>query len=54
MWNLESSSPHLSIEGHSKGLNSVEFFETDEKLYFITGSDDYTAKVYLYKIYLFI
>ncbi|XP_023762379.1 coatomer subunit beta'-2 isoform X1 [Lactuca sativa] len=49
MWNLESSSPHLSIEGHSKGLNSVEFFETDEKLYFIIGSDDYTAKVWDYE-----
>ncbi|CAI9268073.1 unnamed protein product [Lactuca saligna] len=48
MWNLGSSSSHLSILGHSKGLNSVEFFETDEKLHFVTVSDDCTAKVWDY------
>ncbi|KAI3738357.1 hypothetical protein L2E82_28386 [Cichorium intybus] len=49
MWNLGSSSPCSSIECHSKGLNSVEFFDSNNKLYFITGSDDYTAKVWDYE-----
>ncbi|KAJ9559503.1 hypothetical protein OSB04_004663 [Centaurea solstitialis] len=48
-WNIGDSSPRSSIEGHLKGLNSVEFFNTNEKLYLITGSDDNTIKVWDYE-----
>jgi len=47
-WNLGATDPSLSIEAHSKGVNWVEFFDTDEKLYFVTGSDDHTSKVWDY------
>ncbi|KAI3684256.1 hypothetical protein L6452_33477 [Arctium lappa] len=49
IWNLGHSSPRSSIEGHLKGLNSVEFFNAEEKLYLITGSDDNTVKVWDYE-----
>ncbi|KAI3738358.1 hypothetical protein L2E82_28387 [Cichorium intybus] len=39
MWNLGSSSPCSSIECHSKGLNSVEFFDSNNKLV-ILGCDE--------------
>ncbi|GJZ96214.1 coatomer subunit beta'-3-like protein, partial [Tanacetum coccineum] len=47
-WDLGSLVPRLSINAHEKGLNGVEFCDTEEKLYFVTGSDDYTAKVWDY------
>nr|GEU33954.1 dynein regulator LIS1 [Tanacetum cinerariifolium] len=47
-WDLGSLVPRLSIKAHEKGLNGVEFCDTEEKLYFVTGSDDYTAKVWDY------
>ncbi|KAL8232389.1 hypothetical protein R6Q57_002167 [Mikania cordata] len=48
-WDLGSSDPRSSINGHTEGLNSVEFLETSEKLYFLTGSDDHTIKVWDYE-----
>ncbi|KAK1436847.1 hypothetical protein QVD17_02631 [Tagetes erecta] len=48
-WDLESSDPRSSVNGHTEGLNAVEFFENDGKLYILTGSDDHTAKVWDYE-----
>ncbi|XP_024973048.1 coatomer subunit beta'-2-like [Cynara cardunculus var. scolymus] len=48
-WNLGHLNQRSSIEGHLQGVNSVEFFNTDEKLYLITGSDDNTVKVWDYE-----
>ncbi|GJU93726.1 coatomer subunit beta'-2-like protein [Tanacetum coccineum] len=36
-WDLGSLVPRLSINAHEKGLNGVEFCDTEEKLYFVTG-----------------
>ncbi|XP_055828839.1 coatomer subunit beta'-3-like [Solanum dulcamara] len=46
MWNLSSSDPILELEAHSKGINCVDFLTCDDKQWLITGSDDYTAKVW--------
>ncbi|KAM0023648.1 putative transcription factor WD40-like family [Helianthus debilis subsp. tardiflorus] len=48
-WDLGSMDLRLSINGHTEGLNSVEFFEDDGKLYILTGSDDHTAKIWDYE-----
>jgi len=31
-----------------KGVNCVDYFESNDKLYLLSGSDDYTAKVWDY------
>lgn len=45
MWNLDSPNPHFTLEGHSKGINCVDFFTASDKPYLVTGSDDFTAMV---------
>ncbi|KAF5741695.1 hypothetical protein HS088_TW10G00699 [Tripterygium wilfordii] len=45
VWNLESPAPIFTLEGHSKGVNSVDYFINGDKLYLLSGSDDYTVKV---------
>ncbi|KAK4844711.1 hypothetical protein QYF36_023546 [Acer negundo] len=46
VWNIDSSTEKFTWEAHSKGINCVNYFMVDDKLYLITGSDDYTAKVW--------
>ncbi|KAK6914915.1 WD40 repeat, partial [Dillenia turbinata] len=46
MWNIGSPNPTSTLEGHSKGLNCVEYFTGSNKSYLITGSDDQTAKIW--------
>uniref|UniRef100_A0A164ZIU9 Beta'-coat protein n=1 Tax=Daucus carota subsp. sativus TaxID=79200 RepID=A0A164ZIU9_DAUCS len=49
IWNLGSPDPKHVLEGHSKGVNTVEFFVTGDKSFVVTGSDDFTAKVWDYQ-----
>lgn len=49
VWNLDSPNSHLTLKGHSKGVNCVEFHLSDAKPYLISGSDDQTAKVWDYQ-----
>ncbi|KAJ3247889.1 Coatomer subunit beta' [Chytriomyces hyalinus] len=42
VWNLDSAAPKFVLQGHSKGVNTVEFV----KDWIITGSDDTTIRVW--------
>ncbi|KAI6671925.1 hypothetical protein NL676_006810 [Syzygium grande] len=44
IWNVHS--PKLTLDAHEKGLNFVDYFSRDDMLYLLSGSDDYTAKVW--------
>ncbi|CAN1190763.1 Coatomer subunit beta'-3 [Linum perenne] len=48
LWNLGSSVPVGSLEGHVKGVNSVDYLisEDDHKQYLLSGSDDLSVKVW--------
>ncbi|KAL5758008.1 hypothetical protein ACOSP7_020619 [Xanthoceras sorbifolium] len=46
VWNIDSSAEKFTWEAHSKGINCVNYYMVGDKLYLITGSDDYTAKVW--------
>ncbi|KAF7843320.1 coatomer subunit beta'-3 isoform X1 [Senna tora] len=48
IWDLNSSTPNFTLEGHLKGVNCVDYFTINEKQYLLSGSDDYTAKVWDY------
>lgn len=49
VWDLGSPNPSFTLEAHSKGVNCVDFFTSGDKTYLITGSDDFTAKVWDYE-----
>lgn len=40
VWGFGSKEAHFTLEGHDKGVNTVEYFIGGEKPYLITGGDD--------------
>ncbi|EEE56543.1 coatomer subunit beta'-2 isoform X1 [Oryza sativa Japonica Group] len=49
VWSLGSPDPNFTLDGHSKGVNCVDYFTGGDRPYLITGSDDQTAKVWDYQ-----
>lgn len=49
VWNLTSTVPNFTLEGHEKGVNCVEYYRGGDKPYLISGSDDRTARVWDYQ-----
>ncbi|RVW41376.1 Coatomer subunit beta'-1 [Vitis vinifera] len=49
VWNLSSPAPDFTLDGHSKGVNCIDYFMRGSKPYLISGSDDHTAKVWDYE-----
>lgn len=40
VWNINSSSPNFTLEGHEKGINYVEYYHGHDKPFLISGADD--------------
>ncbi|KAI6654559.1 Coatomer subunit beta [Oopsacas minuta] len=49
VWQLGSSSANFSLEGHDKGVNSVDYFQGGDKPYLVSGADDRTVRVWDYQ-----
>eukprot|EP01137_Pigoraptor_chileana_P025406 Opistho-2@94866 len=49
VWQLGSSVPNFTLEGHEKGVNCVDYFQGGEKPYLITGGDDRLVKIWDYQ-----
>ncbi|KAJ9063260.1 Coatomer subunit beta' [Entomophthora muscae] len=48
VWNLGSSTPNYTLEGHKNGVNCVDYYTGADKPYLISGADDKTAKIWDY------
>ncbi|KAJ2571601.1 Coatomer subunit beta' [Coemansia sp. RSA 1813] len=49
VWNLGSSTPNYTIEGHMKGINAIDYYHGSDKPYLVSGADDFCAKVWDYQ-----
>ncbi|GMI93820.1 hypothetical protein like AT3G15980 [Hibiscus trionum] len=49
IWNMDSGSLDFTLDAHSKGINCIEYFMAGDKPFLISGSDDFTAKVWDYE-----
>lgn len=47
--NIDSPVSSFALEGHEKGINCVNYFISEDKIYLISGSDDYTVKAWDYQ-----
>ncbi|XP_062156478.1 coatomer subunit beta'-1-like [Alnus glutinosa] len=47
-WNVGSPAPNFTLDGHLKGVNCVDYFTGGDEPKLVTGSDDFTAKVWDY------
>ncbi|XP_046850429.1 coatomer subunit beta'-like [Xenia sp. Carnegie-2017] len=49
VWQLGSTAPNFTLEGHEKGVNCVDYFHGGEKPYLISGADDKAVKIWDYQ-----
>jgi coatomer subunit beta' len=48
VWSLGQPMPNLTLEGHEKGVNCVDYYPGGERPYLVSGADDRTARVWDY------
>jgi len=49
VWQLGSTSPNFTLEGHEKGVNCVAYYAGGDKPYLISGADDRNVKIWDYQ-----
>ncbi|UYV80691.1 COPB2 [Cordylochernes scorpioides] len=49
VWQLGSTSPNFTLEGHEKGVNCVDYYHGGDKPYLISGADDRLVKIWDYQ-----
>lgn len=49
VWQLGSAAPNFTLEGHEKGVNSVDYYHGGDKPYLISGADDHLVKIWDYQ-----
>jgi coatomer subunit beta' len=49
VWQLGSSEPNFTLQGHERGVNCVDYYPGNDKPYLISGSDDKTVKIWDYQ-----
>ena len=40
VWQLGSSHPNFTLEGHEKGVNCIDYFQGGDKPHLVSGADD--------------
>lgn len=53
VWQLGSSSPNFTLEGHEKGVNCIDYYSGGDKPYLISGADDRLVKIWDYQVKFF-
>lgn len=49
VWQLGSTTPNFTLEGHEKGVNCVDYYSGGDKPYLISGADDRLIKIWDYQ-----
>lgn len=49
IWGLNSTTPHYSLEGHTRGVNCVSYFRGGDRPYLVSGGDDHLVKIWDYQ-----
>lgn len=50
VWQLGSSAPNFTLEGHEKGVNCIDYYSGGDKPYLISGADDRLVKIWDYQV----
>ncbi|CCW63705.1 unnamed protein product [Phytomonas sp. EM1] len=49
VWGINISQPKYFLEGHTAGVNCVEYYPRGDKPYLLSGSDDYEVRLWDYQ-----
>ncbi|KAI3425793.1 hypothetical protein D9Q98_007768 [Chlorella vulgaris] len=49
VWSLGNPTPNMTLEGHEKGVNCVDYYSGGDRPYLISGADDRLVKVWDYQ-----
>ncbi|XP_078696891.1 coatomer subunit beta'-like isoform X5 [Branchiostoma floridae x Branchiostoma belcheri] len=49
VWQLGSSAPNFTLEGHEKGVNCIDYYHGGDKPYLVSGADDRLVKIWDYQ-----
>ncbi|KAJ2160375.1 Coatomer subunit beta' [Coemansia sp. RSA 552] len=49
VWSLGSPVPNYTIDGHTKGVNAVDYYHGSDKPYLVSGADDFLGKIWDYQ-----
>lgn len=49
VWQLGSTAPNFTLNGHEKGVNCLDYYRGADKPYLISGADDFVAKIWDYQ-----
>ncbi|KRX86937.1 Coatomer subunit beta', partial [Trichinella pseudospiralis] len=49
IWQLGSSHPNFTLEGHEKGVNCIDYYHGGDRPYLISGADDRLVKIWDYQ-----
>lgn len=49
VWQLGSTTPNFTLEGHEKGVNCIDYYSGGDKPYLISGADDRLVKIWDYQ-----
>ncbi|KAI6202597.1 WD40 repeat and Coatomer domain containing protein [Aphelenchoides besseyi] len=49
VWQFGSPVPNFTLEGHTKGVNCVDYYHGGDKPYIISGADDHLVKIWDYQ-----
>ncbi|CAF1122888.1 unnamed protein product [Didymodactylos carnosus] len=49
VWQLGSSQPNFTLEGHEKGVNCIDYYSGGDKPYLASGGDDRLVKIWDYQ-----
>mmetsp|Transcript_27851 Transcript_27851/g.109217 ORF Transcript_27851/g.109217 Transcript_27851/m.109217 type:complete len:349 (-) Transcript_27851:4020-5066(-) len=49
VWSISSPIPNLTLEGHEKGVNCIDYYVGADKPYLVSGGDDQMVKLWDYQ-----
>jgi coatomer subunit beta' len=49
VWSLGNPTPNMTLEGHEKGVNCVDYYSGGDRPYLVSGADDRLVKVWDYQ-----
>lgn len=50
VWQLGSTQPNFTLEGHEKGINCIAYYSGGDKPYLASGGDDRLVKIWDYQV----